>query len=327
MLRIVCYLFILLVFGCSLRKERADLIVHNAVIYTLNPAQPTVEALVVKDGKIVETGAERRIMNRYQSTVIIDGKKNYVYPGFTYHEYREASMVEVTDIFSVGATEYVVFLPDAALNMEASNLPGFAIRYRSPVSLGKNTSRSGTYYSCEKALDQFVWNTGTGTHVEICSDNTALLLDSLLTPITEETPDHRLGIHLRQSFFGNVNRLKEKYVIPFVSKGILSDTAQISVSGFSMIIPVRDSPLALFTAMFQSGFSPDESLKSITVWPSIAHFAEEERGTLEPGKAGNFTMLNTDILKSPDEAANARIIYTVREGEIMHGMSPKSSNR
>ncbi|MFT4752782.1 MAG: putative amidohydrolase YtcJ [Salibacteraceae bacterium] len=69
--------------GCDgLQKERVDLIIHNATIYTVNESFSKEEALAVRDGVILEIGPEHQIMNRYQSEQTINAEKQFVYPGF-----------------------------------------------------------------------------------------------------------------------------------------------------------------------------------------------------------------------------------------------------
>ena len=43
-------------FGSCQFQNRADLLVYNAAIYTVDTAFSVAEAMVIKDGKIVETG-------------------------------------------------------------------------------------------------------------------------------------------------------------------------------------------------------------------------------------------------------------------------------
>lgn len=66
----------------GLQKERADVIIHNATIYTVNETFAKEEALAIKDGRIVAIGPEHEIMNKYQSDEVINAKKQFVYPGF-----------------------------------------------------------------------------------------------------------------------------------------------------------------------------------------------------------------------------------------------------
>lgn len=73
---------ILLFTACNSAKQKADLIVHNAVIYTVDSSFSTAQAMAVKDGKIVYTGKEDEVMDKYTADSVVDGKGNAVYPGF-----------------------------------------------------------------------------------------------------------------------------------------------------------------------------------------------------------------------------------------------------
>jgi len=66
-----------------MKSEKVDLIVHNAVIHTMVEGEKVYEAMAIKDGKIVEVGPERQILNKYQADEIIDAGGRDVYPGFT----------------------------------------------------------------------------------------------------------------------------------------------------------------------------------------------------------------------------------------------------
>ena len=62
--------------------EKADLIVHNAKIYTVNDMFDIAEAMVIKDGKILDIGPEHEILNKYSAHQVIDAKQQAIYPGF-----------------------------------------------------------------------------------------------------------------------------------------------------------------------------------------------------------------------------------------------------
>jgi predicted amidohydrolase YtcJ len=68
--------------GCIYQTEPADLVIHNANIYTNDVSSPKVQAVAIKDGKILELGAERDILNKYKATKAIDAKGMFVYPGW-----------------------------------------------------------------------------------------------------------------------------------------------------------------------------------------------------------------------------------------------------
>ena len=82
-MRITLYLFILIgILHSCYQSEEADRVVHNAVIYTVDEDFSTYEAMAIRDGKIVELGAERQILNKYKTDNKIDARKRAVYPGF-----------------------------------------------------------------------------------------------------------------------------------------------------------------------------------------------------------------------------------------------------
>ena len=71
---------IALFFSCNSQKE-VDLIVHNAMVYTVDDNFSVVEAFAVKDGKILETGSSKDILKKYKGKILdVEGKA--VYPGF-----------------------------------------------------------------------------------------------------------------------------------------------------------------------------------------------------------------------------------------------------
>lgn len=75
--------FVSLLFsGCSHKGDHVDMVVHNAKIYTIDTMGQKFDAMAIKDGRIVELGAERQILNRYTADTVIDARTMPVYPGF-----------------------------------------------------------------------------------------------------------------------------------------------------------------------------------------------------------------------------------------------------
>lgn len=65
------------------KGKSVDLIIHNAQIHSMNDKGEVFEAIAIKDGKIVELGPERQILNKYTADEEIDAAGKDVYPGFT----------------------------------------------------------------------------------------------------------------------------------------------------------------------------------------------------------------------------------------------------
>lgn len=80
-MRILLYLIIALtVASCAHKQEEADLVVHNATIYLVDKNFRTAKAMAIVDGKIVEIGAERQIMNKYRADEVVDAANRAIIP-------------------------------------------------------------------------------------------------------------------------------------------------------------------------------------------------------------------------------------------------------
>lgn len=95
------FLFILLpfLFSCSV-QQNADLIVHNAKVYTVDDNFSVAEAFAVKDGKIIEVGTSAQLLKKYSGEEMDAGGKA-VYPGFIdghAHFYNYGSGLQNADL-------------------------------------------------------------------------------------------------------------------------------------------------------------------------------------------------------------------------------------
>jgi predicted amidohydrolase YtcJ len=79
------FLFVMLLFAainsCKTGSQKADLLVYNATIYTVDEAFTTANAMVIKDGLILETGDFDDLKARYSATEELDMEGKFVYPG------------------------------------------------------------------------------------------------------------------------------------------------------------------------------------------------------------------------------------------------------
>jgi len=62
-------------------KNKADLILYNGTIYTVDDSFSRREALTVKEGLIIATGSNQDIQQQFQANQSIDLEGKYVYPG------------------------------------------------------------------------------------------------------------------------------------------------------------------------------------------------------------------------------------------------------
>jgi predicted amidohydrolase YtcJ len=65
-----------------IKSKKADLVVRNATIYTVDAGFTTGQAMAIKGGKILEIGKEHEITNKYRSDEVFDAQTKPIYPGF-----------------------------------------------------------------------------------------------------------------------------------------------------------------------------------------------------------------------------------------------------
>ncbi|MET3978433.1 putative amidohydrolase YtcJ [Mucilaginibacter sp. UYP25] len=75
-------LLFLLVTACKQKEYNADLIVKNALVYTVDSTFSTANAFVVSSGKIVAVGNIDTLEKKYLAHEVIDAGGKAVYPGF-----------------------------------------------------------------------------------------------------------------------------------------------------------------------------------------------------------------------------------------------------
>jgi predicted amidohydrolase YtcJ len=110
MKKITCALFVATLLISCHSKQRADLIVLNATIYTVDSAFSTVQAMAVRDGKIIATGTNDEINNTYDAEKI-DAKDQFIYPGFIdahTHFYRYGLGLQTADLVGTKSWNEIV---------------------------------------------------------------------------------------------------------------------------------------------------------------------------------------------------------------------------
>lgn len=75
-------ILVVIFFSSCMKSQKVDLVVHNAVIISLDGNRAVYEAMAIKEGRIVELGADRQILNKYRADNYHDASKKVIYPGF-----------------------------------------------------------------------------------------------------------------------------------------------------------------------------------------------------------------------------------------------------
>lgn len=101
-------LFIL--FSCNM-KTKVDLIVHNAIIYTVNKDSAIAQAFAIKDHRILEVGTDENILNKYTSAEVVNAENKPVYPGFIdahAHFYGYGQSLQTADLTNTKSWDEIV---------------------------------------------------------------------------------------------------------------------------------------------------------------------------------------------------------------------------
>lgn len=75
-------LLLLFIAACKQKEYNADLLIKNAVVYTVDSAFTIANSFVVDNGKIVAIGDSNTLAEKYLAHEVIDAKGKAIYPGF-----------------------------------------------------------------------------------------------------------------------------------------------------------------------------------------------------------------------------------------------------
>lgn len=124
MQKLLFLLFAISILSCAPDKLPADLLIKNATIYTVDKDFSTANALVVKDGKILEIGLKPELELKYNIKKTYDAKGNTVVPGLIdahAHLYGLGLALQQVDL--VGTNSFDEVLGKVVAFQEAKNMP------------------------------------------------------------------------------------------------------------------------------------------------------------------------------------------------------------
>jgi predicted amidohydrolase YtcJ len=77
----VFFTFFMMLFPAAKAQQKIDLLVYNAIVYTVDKKFSKKEAIAVNNGKIIATGTTKDLEKRYDAKEKIDANGKFVYPG------------------------------------------------------------------------------------------------------------------------------------------------------------------------------------------------------------------------------------------------------
>ena len=110
--------------SCAPDKLPADLLIKNAIIYTVDKDFSTANALVIKDGKILEIGLKPELELKYRIKETYDAKGNTIVPGLIdAHAHLYGLGLELRNVDLIGTTSFDEVLERVVAFQEEKNMP------------------------------------------------------------------------------------------------------------------------------------------------------------------------------------------------------------
>lgn len=103
-------------FLVSCKAKKADMLLINGIVHTVDAKGSVDQAIAIKDGKVIGTGATYDLQFEYKADTIIDLRGKYVYPGFIdahCHFYGYAMNLNKVDLVGTKSWEEVISIVDS----------------------------------------------------------------------------------------------------------------------------------------------------------------------------------------------------------------------
>src|SRR3569833_2067460 len=120
-------LLLLFAAACKQQDYNADLLVKNAVVYTVDKNFSVADAFVVRGGKIIAVGKDDSLEAVYKARNVIDAGGKAVYPGFMddhSHFYGYGLSLQEVDLVNTTSWSDIV---DSVITFSKRNTDGWII--------------------------------------------------------------------------------------------------------------------------------------------------------------------------------------------------------
>jgi hypothetical protein len=318
------YLFICLIpilFSC-MKGKKVDQIFHNASIFCLDDNNTTGEAMAIANGKIVEIGPERQILNKYRSEESIDVEGREIVPTFsdcnlqidTIEKWSLALLEEIeTQELEQGIVEVFIHGVNNNKLLELAKFgPNMQVIWHVYLTPSKENVNYIRNIKKKKKFKNLIVagftisNDNKSTVLEACAvtksnslqigidfHNGQLNIPLIIQSLQNYKLDHRW-------FVFNIHEMKKLKTLEMNNFFICfnesnKNTLPIYLFGSSQTSDKLLERLSNYSKLNKLELM--KTLKSITNWAQYLSFSEKRNGTLEKGKNANFTILDTPISK------------------------------
>ena len=108
---VISIILFLIMISCNSQKTRADLILTNGKVYTVDQNFSTAEAIAISDHRIMAVGTSREILRKYSADEVRDLQGAYVYPGWIdahCHFFGYGMNLNAVDLTGTGSVEEII---------------------------------------------------------------------------------------------------------------------------------------------------------------------------------------------------------------------------
>ena len=325
--RSITIIFLIPILYNCMKGKKVDQLFHNASILCLDDNNTTGEAMAIKNGKIVEIGPERQILNKYRSEETIDNKGREIVPvfsdcnlhidtnkkwNFKLLEDIETQELEqgIVEVFVHGVTynqlrklekfgPYMQVLWHIYLTPSLENIK--YIRSINKKSVFKNLIVSGFTLSNENesnVLEACSIAKSNSLQIGIDFKDGQINIPLVIQLIQNYKLDHRWFVFNIHEIQTNTLKLLETNNFFLCFNENNKTTLPIYLFGTNQSSDKLLEKLSIYSKLNKLEFL--KTLKSITNWAQYLSFSEKTNGTLEKGKNANFTILESPVSKRND---------------------------
>ncbi|MFC2080037.1 amidohydrolase [Bacteroidota bacterium] len=80
--RLIPLFLLIFITGCQMKKEKVDTLIKDAIVYSVDDSFSVLEAFVIRDGYILDTGTSSDMERKYKAESTLSLKDHFVYPGW-----------------------------------------------------------------------------------------------------------------------------------------------------------------------------------------------------------------------------------------------------
>ena len=321
-MKIINLTIAILFFSSCMKGKKVDQIFHNASILCLDDANTTAEAIAIKDGKIVEIGPERQILNKYRAEEIIDIEGKELVPTFSDSYLLLDSTVNENSLKEIEIQQLEQGITEVFVHNITNNQLLTLLKFSTKMELiwHINLSSSQKNFSFIRKYHQKITTnfriqgfTISNNDIQSISEACAIAkrkhlqigidfkktkqnISIVINSLTDYNKDHRWYVYNTDDKAPKILKILEETNFFF----ILNETNHFNspLYVFGSVNPKKNLYKELSNYSKINNLDFVKSLKSISNWAHYLSFSEANYGSLEKGKYANFTILETPLSTS-----------------------------